>query len=168
MAFTFATDLVPGCAIDQILVNESSLTIQAHSTAITASCPTCAQLSSSVHTYYTRSPQDLPIGAKIVRLQLRVRRFRCHNSSCAKRTFSERLPQLLQPYAQKTERFIIALYHTAQALGSAAAARLSLLLQLPQRHHLATNHSPLIFQFDSNASCCGALNCAFDYYRQLI
>ena len=131
MAFTFATDLVPGCAIDHILVNESSLTIQAHSTAITASCPNCAQLSSSVHTYYTRSPQDLPIAAKIVRLQLKVRRFRCHNSSCAKRTFSERLPDLLQPYAQKTERFITALYHTAQALGGAAAARLLLLLQLP-------------------------------------
>jgi len=131
MAFTFVTDLVPGCAIDQIFANECSLTIQAHSTAIVAACPNCAQLSSSVHTYYTRSPQDLPIGAKIVRLQLRVRRFRCHNSSCAKRTFSERLPQLLQPYAQKTERFIIALYHTAQALGGAAAARLLLLLQLP-------------------------------------
>jgi transposase len=37
----------------------------------------------------------------------------------------------LQPYAQKTERFIIALYHTTQALGGAAAARLLHLLQLP-------------------------------------
>jgi transposase len=131
MAFTLATDLVPGCAIDQILTNESSVTIQAHSTTNRAACPNCAQLSSSVHTYYTRSPQDLPIGAKIVRLQLRVRRFRCHNTSCTKRTFSERLPQLLPPFAQKTERFITALYHTAQALGGAAAARLLLLLQLP-------------------------------------
>jgi hypothetical protein len=79
--------------------------------------------------FYTRSPQDLPIAAKIVRLQPKVRRFRCHHSSCAKCTFSERLPDPLQPYAQKTERFITALYHTAQALGGAAAARLLLLLQ---------------------------------------
>ncbi len=129
--FTLATDLVPGCKTDQILTDDWSLTIQAHSTAATVACPNCAQLSSSVHTYYTRSPQDLPIGAKVVRLPLRVRRFRCHNSSCAKRTFSERLPQLLQPYAQKIERFITALYHTAQALGGAAAARLLVLLQLP-------------------------------------
>lgn len=131
MVYTLVKDLVPGCEIDQILTGECSLTIQAHSTAITAACPNCTQLSSSVDTYYTRSPQDLPIGAKVVRLQLQVRRFRCHNPSCAKRTFSERLPQLLQPYAQKTERFLTALYHTAQALGGSAAARLLLLLQLP-------------------------------------
>jgi len=70
MAFMLVTDLVPGCKIDHIFTNASNLTIQAHSTAITAACPNCAQLSSSVHTYYTRSPQDLPIGAKVVRLQL--------------------------------------------------------------------------------------------------
>lgn len=131
MAFMFVTDLVPGCKIDQILTNESHLTIQAYSTAITAACPHCAQLSSSVHTYYMRSPQVLPIGAKVVRLQLQVRRFRCQNANCAKRTFSERLPHLLQPYAQKIERFITALYHTAQALGGAAVARLLVLLKLP-------------------------------------
>jgi hypothetical protein len=50
---------------------------------------------------------------------------------------------------------IIALYHTAQALGGAAAARLLVFLQAHIYNHIAANHAALVFQFNSDTSCCG-------------
>ncbi|MCI0398131.1 MAG: ISL3 family transposase [Chloroflexi bacterium] len=131
MIVSLAATLMPGCKIEEMVINGHWLTIHAHTTSATAACPACAQLSNSVHTYYTRSVQDVPIGERAVRLRLRVRRFRCLNRSCSKRTFAERLPTLLEPYAQKTTRLVESLYHTAQALGGKAGARVVSSLHMP-------------------------------------
>jgi hypothetical protein len=48
-----------------------------------------------------------------------VRRFSCHNASCARAIFTERLPQLAQPRAQMTTR----LRETLCLLGFATCAR---------------------------------------------
>ena len=99
-----------------------------------ASCPRCQQPSQSIHSYYSRSPQDLPISGKTVRLVLRVRRFRCQNPACPQRTFAERHPEVLASYAQRTERLTSTLVHFASGESSEPAA--------PRLSHLGIIVSP--------------------------
>src|SRR6266567_4108631 len=68
---------LPGFAIQQITNLGTILTITGCATRPTAVCPSCQHVSRRVHSYYTRSPQDLPSSGYIVQLVLRVRRFRC-------------------------------------------------------------------------------------------
>ena len=116
--------LLPGCEIDSVRVGDWKLIIAAHPIKEVAVCPECALSSQRVHSYYVRKPRDLPIAGLVVRLSLRVRRFRCLNSACKKCTFAEDLPELLAPHAQRTNRLTAALYHIGQSLGGAAGARL--------------------------------------------
>ena len=101
----------------------NSISITARAVRPTAPCPACATDSDRVHSYYTRRPRDLPIAGYQVHLLLRVRRWRCLNTSCARQTFSDPLPDLLAPAAQRTSRLRTALQHLALALGGEAGAR---------------------------------------------
>ena len=56
---------------------------------------------------------------------LRVRRFRCANTSCPHRIFAERLPSVVEPYARKTARLSEILELVGFALGGEAGARLA-------------------------------------------
>lgn len=56
------------------------------------------------HGWYPRQPQDLPCIDQHVVLVLTVRRFRCCNETCPKRTFAERFPDWLAFYAHRTTR----------------------------------------------------------------
>src|SRR5579864_2431943 len=94
---------LPGFAVTQVTDGETSMVVYATAQQVTASCPRCQHSSQSIHSYYSRSPQDLPISGKTVRLVLRVRRFRCQNPGCPQRTFAERHPEVLASYAQRTE-----------------------------------------------------------------
>lgn len=123
--------LLPGCEIDSVRVSDRKMIIEAHAVKDGASCPECAQSSQRVHSYYTRKPRDLPMAELAVRLHLRIRRFRCLNPACTRRTFAECLPELLAPHAQRTNRLTVALYHVGQALGGAAGARLLNHLLMP-------------------------------------
>src|SRR5450755_746458 len=90
---------------------ENTVIIGAPAQQPTATCPHCQHPSQSIHSYYQRSPQDLPVSGKTVRLVLRVRRFRCQNPTCSQRTFAERRPEVLASHAQRTERLTSALVH---------------------------------------------------------
>jgi hypothetical protein len=59
--------------------------------AVGAICLGCATPSASFHRRYDRMLSDLPISGNIVRLRLSVRRFRCADTLCPRRTFSEPL-----------------------------------------------------------------------------
>ncbi len=63
---------LPGFAIQQVTALRTILTITACATRPTAVCPSCQHVSHRVHSYYTRSPQDLPVSGPIVQLVLRV------------------------------------------------------------------------------------------------
>src|SRR5262249_3871586 len=67
-------------------------------------CPYCGQHSARVHSWYERAPQDVASGGRAVKLQLSVRRFFCGNAECVHRVFCERLPELVAPYARRTNR----------------------------------------------------------------
>jgi hypothetical protein len=60
-----------------------------------------------------------------------VRKFVCRHLHCARRIFTERVPELVAAYARKTHRLIAALQAIGVALGGQAGARLSKRLGLP-------------------------------------
>ena len=116
----------PGCRIAAVTrPDAASLRIIAERGSCGARCPSCGRLSLAVHSRYNRRPADLPVLGRAVRLELAIRRFYCHNPSCPRRTFAERLPSLLAPYARRTLRSAASLGRIAVALGGEAGARMA-------------------------------------------
>jgi transposase len=122
---------LPGFVIDQVDERENLLIIQAHSTAISAVCPYCGYSSSRIHSYYTRSPRDLPCSGRKLRLILRVHRFRCANGACTHKTFAERIPQVVPVYGHRTARLTAVFHAIAFELSAEAGARVSHHLNMP-------------------------------------
>jgi transposase len=114
----------PGFEIQEVYVDGTRLCISARSTSPTAECPTCHQISTRLHSYYLRSPADLPVSGQIVHLKLRVRRFRCQNPQCKQQTFAERFPQTLAAHAQRTQRLTAIMTLFALALSGRPGERL--------------------------------------------
>ncbi len=111
--------------------SDATLIITAHARARRVRCPHCQQPSRRVHSYYVRSPQDLPIADRAVQLRLHVRRFRCLAPQCPQRTFAERLPNVVAVAARRTSRLTSTLRTLAFATGGEAGARLSHRLHMP-------------------------------------
>jgi transposase len=125
--------LPPTCRVrlTGVTVEKASVRLQLTATAPTAACPCCAVSSSSIHSRYQRHLTDLPWGTRAVYLELSVRKFLCRNPSCARRIFTERLPELVEAYGRHTHRLVTILRAIGLALGGQAGARLAARLQLP-------------------------------------
>ena len=93
-------------------------------TSLEALCPLCQCRSESIHSRYTRLIADLPWGGWAVRLELHVRRFFCYNQECQRRIFTERLPEVVAPYARRTLRLADLLTLIGFALGGEAGSYL--------------------------------------------
>ena len=115
---------LPGFEVTEVISTEEKLIICATSRSVQAKCPACGTGSQRVHSYYHRSPRDLPTSGRAVQLRLRVRRFRCLNAQCPKKTFAEPLPDLLAPIARRTNRLTILLHIFAIQSGGEPGARL--------------------------------------------
>jgi transposase len=115
---------LPGFAVTQVVDSETRVVVYASAQQAAATCPRCQEQSRSIHSYYSRSPQDLPISGKTVRLVLRVRRFRCQNPACQQRTFVERRPEVLALYAQHTKRLTVSITCFGGEVSSEPATRL--------------------------------------------
>jgi transposase len=89
------------------------------STRAAGSCPRCGALSEQIHSSYTRTVADVPCAGRQVTMNWQVHRFRCSNSACAQRIFTERFPTHLRPWARKTLR----LGETLRSLGMRAGGR---------------------------------------------
>jgi transposase len=126
--------LIPGFAIDTVRKVDMTLVVEAHSAEAQASCPTCQQPSLRVHSRYCRTPRDLPVSEHPIGLLLHVRRLFCDNPACPRRTFAERLPNLLPVRAQRTIRLTHTLQIVANALGGKAGARLATKLRMGMSH----------------------------------
>src|ERR671918_2323741 len=111
-------------SLTHVTVEKASIQLQLTATAPTAACPLCGVPSSSIHSRYRRRLTDLPWGTRVVRLHLLVRKFVCRDPNCVRRIFTERLPELVAPYARKTPRFLMALQALGIALGGKAGVRL--------------------------------------------
>jgi transposase len=96
-----------------------------------AKCPDCHKPSSKVHSRYCRNVVDLPAGGFRMVLQITARRFFCSNESCPRKTFTERIPTVVNHYARKTKRLIEAHRKVGFTSGGEVGSRLTLILALP-------------------------------------
>lgn len=106
-------------AVLSVDVNIAIVRVDVQCTTGGNACPDCGVCSTRVHSSYLRFPVDMPSAGRRVALQLRVRRFRCGNTICPRRTFVEQISGLTRRYGQRTER----LRSTLAALGLALAGR---------------------------------------------
>lgn len=111
--------------IDQYMITPTALVIEVISTQPVCYCPGCGQPSGQVHSRYRRVAADVPCGNRPVRLHLEVRKFFCRNTSCARKIFTERLPEFLRPSARMTNRLRSALQALGLATGGEVSARLA-------------------------------------------
>lgn len=125
--------LQDGLHVEDLDVDDEALTVTLTASAPEACCPLCATPTMRVHSHYHRQPTDLPWGSLMLRLILRVRRFRCPVPDCPRRIFTERLPHLLRPYARRATRAQEVVRAVALALGGEAGARLLARLRLTLR-----------------------------------
>jgi transposase len=105
------------------------------STPARVSCPDCQFPTRRVHRRDVRMVADLSWGAWRIVLHLQGRQFFCANSCGPRRLFTERLSQLVTPWARRTPRLANWLAPIALALGGTAGARLSRGLGLAVSRH---------------------------------
>ena len=96
-----------------------------------SACPLCGRVSVQVHSHYNRTLADLPWQGRAVRIQMRARRFRCAQSGCPRRIFTECLPAVAPPWARRTGRLGSIQRHIGFALGGEPGARLAARLSMP-------------------------------------
>ncbi|MGG2463845.1 ISL3 family transposase [Streptomyces sp. RGM 3693] len=111
-------------AVLSVDVNIEIVRVDAQCTTVGAACPVCRAWSTRVHSSYLRFPADVPSAGRRVVLRLRVRRFRCRNAACTRRTFVEQISGLTRRYGQRTERLRSTLAAVGLALAGRAGARL--------------------------------------------
>jgi transposase len=101
--------------LDSILEEQSRFVLNVR-TDQAPRCPECRRSSSSYHSKYSRTVQDLPWQGREVQLRVILRRFRCRNVRCVRKVFAERVPGVVRCYARRTER----LHEIVRAVGYAA------------------------------------------------
>jgi len=114
----------PGLRLEDTFIDADTVSLTLASTSLSAICPVCDRKTARLHSHYARTVADLPWSGRRVRLFLRVRKFRCPQKGCPRRVFTERLPDLVEPYARKTARLHEVLELVGFALGGGAGARL--------------------------------------------
>lgn len=106
-----------------LIIDELHLILVAAMMSPKSTCPDCRQPTDRIHSSYPRILADLPWATMPIELRLTVRRFFCRTCTCARQTFSERLPTIAPLYARTTTRLATAQAHTGLSLGGAAGAR---------------------------------------------
>jgi transposase len=112
-------------SLDLVRCGEGRIPIELTTVGASARCPECGRRSTRVHSRYRRALADRPWQGVPVELRLRSRRFFCDTLDCARRVSTERLPELVAPYARRTLRLAEALELVGLALGGEGGARLA-------------------------------------------
>jgi hypothetical protein len=100
------------------------IVVRASTTGSAVKCPACGTLTHTVHAFCERMPADVPVDGRRVLLRVRVRRMRCRLGSCARQTFREQVPGVLERYQRRTVRLTEQLRSVVRELAGRAAARL--------------------------------------------
>ena len=122
----FPAVLLPGTSeleVVQFHADTSAICLTLQATQPHAACPMCAQHSTRCHGRYCRTVADRPWAGVPVRLHLRLRKFVCTTPSCPRAIFTERLPTVVAPSAQRTLRLADDQRHLALEHGGEAGAR---------------------------------------------
>ena len=111
----------PEIQIEEVEVAEE-IRLSLRTTSPTAPCPSCGTQSSHIQSRYTRRLRDLPSAGRPIRLIMHARRFFCKKSTCVQKIFTERLPDLCRPHAQRTKRLQEAICRLGLRVGGQAGA----------------------------------------------
>jgi transposase len=90
-----------GLRVERVFTRGPSVRIEVTSEAGKAACPDCGVFSTRVHSRYERRLADMAVGGQELMVHLRARRFLCESSSCPRKTFAERFPELAVPYGRR-------------------------------------------------------------------
>ena len=87
---------LPGLAAQHVEVDDNGTTVVHLSTldADAARCPSCQQVSTQPKQRMTTRPRDLSHAGRQIKLLWHKKRWRCGNADCAKRSFTESVPQV--------------------------------------------------------------------------
>ncbi|NTU82455.1 MAG: transposase family protein [Chloroflexales bacterium] len=116
----------PSCLrLNHLTTDTGRILLDLTATQPSAACPDCASRSAKIHGYYQRRVADLPWAGVPVLLHLHVRRFVCTAAACARRTFSEPLPEVLTPAARRSLRLANEQRQLGLQVGANGAARIA-------------------------------------------
>lgn len=87
-------------------------------------CPACGTLTGRVHAFHERVPADVPADGRRVLVRLRIRRLRCAVTECARQTFREQVPGVVERYQRRTVRLGEQVRAVVRELAGRASARL--------------------------------------------
>src|SRR3954449_3932942 len=122
----------PGFTVEHAERDSTEVRLTLRHGAGSSLCPGCGTAARRIHSHYQRLLGDLPMAGWTVRLKLEARRFRCDAAGCRRRVFTERFdPDVLAPWARRTNRLDELVHHLAIALGGRPASRLARRLMLP-------------------------------------
>jgi len=116
----------PGLVASRWVIEDDNLIVDAHSACVDAACPACGVVSRHLHSHYHRTLRDLPAHGRRVLIRVSVRRFRCTETGCARKTFAEPLAAAVDgPYARRTSRSDELIHQVALAMGGRPGERLT-------------------------------------------
>lgn len=87
-------------------------------------CPACGTPTGRVHAFHERVPADVPVDGRRVLVRLRICRMRCPVTKCARQTFREQVPGLVERYQRRTVRLGEQVRSVVRELAGRASARL--------------------------------------------
>lgn len=128
-----ATALVPtGFVLERVILGDAVTEIVVRAKGRSSRCPDCGACASRVHSRYSRRLGDLPLGGRPVRLTVMAWRFRCSAPQCKRRIFTERFDDgAVAPWARRTARLDLLVFHLGLALGGRSGARFANRLMAP-------------------------------------
>jgi transposase len=110
--------------LEELVADADVITVVVTTRGDAACCPDCGVPSARLHSRKRRRLADLPWQGLAVCLDLQLRRFYCRTPTCARRTFTERVPTVVAPHARRTARLATVFAAIAFALGGEPGARL--------------------------------------------
>ena len=122
----------PGVVVERRSVVDGVVEISGRVAGAVGRCPECGTSSSSCHSRYVRTLSDLPISGAMVKLRLSVRRFRCKQHACARKTFTEALaPNIGRRHGRRVARCDELVRAVGLALGGRPGSRMMTRLAAP-------------------------------------
>lgn len=110
--------------LNEVVIEEDVVILSVSSLVSAPRCPDCHQPSGREHSYYWRTIADLPCAHRQIEMHLLVRRMFCDNVACMRKTFAERFPGTVAPFARRTNRLANRQRQVGFVLGGEAGSRI--------------------------------------------
>lgn len=130
MLTSILSRLSSAMAVVQLSTQDDQVIVEAVGTTAKGVCPGCGAPSAQIHSRYIRVLEDFPLADCHVLWKVQVRRFRCREKTCPRRTFVEPLAFAAERQARRTSRLARWLLGIALSVGGLAGKRLAKVLGL--------------------------------------